>query len=118
MERRFTGDTFLLPSSRCTSLALVVNELLLNSIEHAFAGRDSGLIGFDIKVGEDETTLTLSDDGVGLPEDFAPEKAKSLGLHIVQTMVEDDLGGRIQFINDNGTRVEIALPRKEREGSL
>ncbi|MBR5163268.1 MAG: histidine kinase N-terminal domain-containing protein [Schwartzia sp.] len=118
LERRFTGDAFLLPSSRCTSLALVVNELLLNSIEHAFAGRDSGLIGFDIKVGEDETTLTLSDDGVGLPEDFAPEKAKSLGLHIVQTMVEDDLGGRIQFINDNGTRVEIALPRKEREGSL
>ncbi len=113
LKRSFDGDTLLLPPSRCTSLALVINELLLNAIEHAFPDRDHGCIGFHIRVGEDETTLILSDDGVGLPPDFTPERAKSLGLHIVQTMVEDDLGGRITFSNRKGTRVEIALPRRE-----
>ena len=113
LERRFTGDEFLLPPSRCTSLALVVNELLLNAIEHAFLERDHGCICFDIRVGEDGTTLMISDDGIGLPEDFTPEKAKSLGLHIVRTMVEDDLGGKIEFSGGNGTQVIIELPRKE-----
>ena len=113
LERRFGGDAFLLPPSRCTSLALVVNELLLNAIEHAFPNRDHGCIGLDIRVGESETTLSLYDDGVGLQSGFQPETAKSLGLHIVRTMVEDDLGGRIKFSSDNGTRVEITLPKGE-----
>ena len=117
LERRFDGDELLLPPSRCTSLALVVNELLLNAIEHAFSGRNHGCIGFNIRTGESGTTLTLSDDGVGFSEGFSPEKTNSLGLHIVKTMVEDDLGGKITFTNEHGTRVEIELPRTELEES-
>ena len=90
----------------------MVNELLLNAIEHAFPDRSRGQIGLDIRVGEDGTTLTISDDGVGLPEGFAPEKANSLGLHIVRTMVEDDLSGEIEFSGENGTQVKIELPRE------
>ena len=115
LERCFTGDELLLPPSRCTNLALVVNELLLNSIEHAFDGRDAGLIGFDIKVRDGGTTLTIYDDGVGLPESFDLSKTNSLGLHIVRTMVEDDLGGNIKFEKENGTRVTITLPTGEKE---
>ncbi len=113
LERRFSGDEFRLPPSRCTSLALVINELLLNTIEHAFPERDCGQISLDIRVGEAGTVLTLQDDGVGLPEGFQLEKAKSLGLQIVKTIVEDDLGGQIRFAGRNGTRVEIVLPPGE-----
>lgn len=113
LERQFTGDTLLLPPSRCTNLALVVNELLLNAIEHAFPGRNAGTIGVDIRLGDEETTLTIYDDGVGLPPGFAPRTEHSLGLHIVRTMVEDDLGGAITFAECNGTRAEIVLPRRE-----
>ncbi|MBQ8698279.1 MAG: ATP-binding protein, partial [Schwartzia sp.] len=113
LKRRFSGDALLLPPSRCTNLALVVNELLLNAIEHAFPGRNAGTIGVDIRTGDGETTLTIFDDGVGLPQGFDPRAARSLGLHIVRTMVEDDLGGNITFSVHGGTRVEIRLPRKE-----
>ncbi|MBQ7515812.1 MAG: histidine kinase N-terminal domain-containing protein [Schwartzia sp.] len=113
LERRFTGDRLLIPPSRCTNLALVINELLLNAIGHAFPQRSHGTIGLDIRAGADEVTIALSDDGAGLPEGFDEKAEKSLGLHIVRTMVEDDLGGRLQFISDKGTRVEIVVPRRE-----
>ena len=113
LERQFTGDTLLLPPSRCTNLALVVNELLLNAIEHAFPGRSAGTIGVDIRTGDEKTMLTIFDDGVGLPQGFDPKAERSLGLHIVRTMVEDDLGGNITFSVHGGTRVEMRLPRKE-----
>ena len=113
LKRQFSGDALLLPPSRCTNLALVVNELLLNAIEHAFPDRNAGTIGVDIRTGDGETTLTIFDDGVGLPQGFDPRAARSLGLHIVRTMVEDDLGGNITFSVHGGTRVEIRLPRKE-----
>ena len=115
LERRFTGDAFLLPPDDCTDLALVVNELLMNAIGHAFRGRSRGRIDFDVRVGEREAALVIADDGVGLPEGFSVKEATSLGLQLVRTMVEVDLGGRVAFEGDEGTRVRITLPRKEAE---
>ncbi len=111
LKRQFTGDDLSIPQSRCTNLALVLNELLLNAIGHAFTERSAGKICLDVRAGAEEITVTLRDDGVGLPEDFRVESSKSLGLHIVRTIVEDDLGGRIVFSNDDGARAEITLPR-------
>ena len=118
LERQFTGDDLPIPQSRCTNLALVLNELLLNAIGHAFPERSSGRISLDVRAETEEITITLRDDGVGLPKGFRPEEAKSLGLHIVRTIVEDDLGGRIAFANDGdgGARTEIALPRNHLMG--
>jgi len=102
------GEAVVLPSRAATSLALVVNELLQNALEHAFPGRAEGRV--DIRLGRSpqEYVIEVTDDGVGLPD--AP--ASSLGLEIVEALVRDDLHGRLEFLRrePQGTQVVVRLP--------
>ena len=111
LETRFTGTTIVLPSQQASNLALVVNELILNSIEHAFEGRSQGLIGLDIRRNADSYVLDLYDDGSGVPEGFDISRAKSLGLQIVRTLIQDDMGGTFMLVNEKGTHAKITIPR-------
>lgn len=107
------GETLILPSAYASSIGLVLNELVLNATEHGFTGRSSGHIRLTLGGGE-AYTLVFEDDGIGLPEGFAPEKQRSLGISIMRTLIEGDLGGTIRYENreGGGTRVEIAIPKK------
>lgn len=103
------GDDVLLSSRAATSLALVINELLENAIEHAFVGRSKGYVRIHTaQVGAD-FRIEVSDDGVGMP-DTPPE---SLGLEIVTALVRDDLRGSLSFEarHGGGTRAVVLLPR-------
>jgi GAF domain-containing protein len=105
------GDALLLPSRPATSLALVVNELLQNALEHAFAGRKEGRVRILLTHTPDGPLVEIRDDGVGLAGG-APRP--SLGLDIVQTLVRDDLCGKLEFQSDaQGTRATIRIPRAE-----
>lgn len=119
LETRFSGPNIILPSAQASNLALIVNELILNSIEHAFIGQKKGVLGLDIKKTKETYTLDLYDNGSGLPESFDPSRSRSLGLQIVRTLVQDDMGGEFALYNDQGTHARITIPRSiEREVSL
>lgn len=107
----FLGPSIILPSLQASNLALIVNELILNSVEHAFAEKNKGLIGLAIEERSDSYVLDLFDDGPGLPENFDPFKSKSLGLQIVRTLVEDDMNGCFELYNAKGTHAKITIPR-------
>lgn len=97
-------------------MALVLNELVLNAMEHAFGGRKSGLIGLAVQEDEDHWHLDFYDDGAGLPDGFEDLPRKSLGLTIVQTLVEGDLGGTFSIENDergpgHGTHARLCIPK-------
>ncbi len=101
------GEAVVLPSRAATSLALVVNELLQNALEHAFVGRATGQVCITLGHSPTEVVVEVSDDGVGLPA----SPPASLGLEIVQTLVRDDLGGRLSFTSTpDGTQVVVRLP--------
>ena len=90
-----TGTNIRLPPSQATPTAMVVNELLLNAVEHGLAGRDHGTIRIHLDDLGDLVRITIADDGHGLPPDFDPvQHSSSLGLHIVHTLVTDDLKAR------------------------
>jgi signal transduction protein with GAF and PtsI domain/anti-sigma regulatory factor (Ser/Thr protein kinase) len=121
VEIRVEGEPLILPSRPATSLALVVNELLQNALEHAFVGRKSGMVRIGLGRGPREYVVEVADDGVGLPSpegDLRPDAPRdSLGLEIVETLVKDDLGGRLEFIStEGGTQVVIRLPHEEVAG--
>lgn len=111
----FNGETVILPSDQATSLALVINELIQNSIEHGFVGRHEGVIGIDIIQDEDHYRIDIYDNGIGLPEGFSAQSTGgSLGLQIVRTLIETDLGGTFQLYSQDGTRACITIPRKKK----
>ena len=102
------GDNLLLPSRAATALAVVVNELVQNSLEHAFVGRDAGHIDIVLARAPDALLVVVRDDGVGLPD----ELPRSLGLEIAETLVADDLQGELQFVRRPiGAEARIRLPR-------
>ncbi len=104
------GEPIILPSRPATSLALVINELLQNALEHAFVGRGSGSVRISLGRGPKEYVVEVGDDGVGLPA--GTPYPSSLGLEIVATLVKDDLQGQLEFNSTpEGTQVIVRLPQ-------
>jgi two-component sensor histidine kinase len=78
---------FMVPVNTAIALGLILNELLTNSIKHAFPN-GSGLI--IIKMNEkdgDKVELIYSDNGIGLPEDFDINKTDTLGMKLIDDNV-------------------------------
>jgi signal transduction protein with GAF and PtsI domain len=100
------GDDLSLPSQAATSLALVVNELLQNALEHAFVGRSQGRVTVSLTRGQEALTVTVHDDGVGL----AGSPSQQLGLEIVEALVCEDLRGTWSLGGERGTTARITIP--------
>lgn len=92
-----TGPNTRLPAGQATPTAMVVNELLLNAVEHGLRGRESGHIEIRLRDLGDSVEISILDDGNGLPADFVPSASGSLGLQIIQTLVSDDLKGQLSM---------------------
>jgi len=105
------GDDLYLPSQPATSLALAVNELVQNAVEHAFPGRQEGRIVIRLGRREEECFLEVQDDGVGLQPREAGEE--TLGLQIVRALATEDLRGTFTLESGQGTRVLISFPRPQ-----
>lgn len=92
------------------SVALIINELLQNSYKHAFIDREYGQIIISAKKGAIYSSITVHDDGVGFSViDFKnEEKFNSLGLQLIQSIVEDKLKGRFIIESDSkGTNISF-----------
>lgn len=103
----------MIPVDMAVPLALIVTELVTNAVKHAFTFRDGGQ-GGQVQVAltdhADGALLSVADDGNGLPPDFAPEKARGLGMQIVRGLV-GQIDGTLRAIDTGrGARFEIVFP--------
>jgi len=98
---RIEGLDILLPSSKATSVSLILNELVQNAVEHGFGeGMDVGEIRITLDENAKNFTLTVTNDGTPLPAEFDIRKTDSLGLQIVESLVHGDLQGRFTLMNE------------------
>jgi two-component sensor histidine kinase len=107
------GSFGSIPGVIATPLAMVLTELIQNATEHAYGG-GGGQLTIAVNRIRDRLRLRVSDDGAGFPADFDPATAgssQSLGLSIVSTLVEGELGGSLTFEQrpHGGTTVGISL---------
>jgi two-component sensor histidine kinase/PAS domain-containing protein len=111
VDSSITGSFGRLCAEDATPLAMVVSELVHNAVEHGLADRDGRVevaVSRDWAApGQEGLTVTITDDGRGLPAGFRPGLA-GLGTRIVTSVVQD-LHGRIRWDNvpTGGTRVEF-----------
>lgn len=86
---------------------LIINELVSNSLKYAFSGRTKGEININfLQQSNNNITLSVSDNGVGLPPDFDIEKVNSLGLQLVYNLT-NQLDGELEIKCDSGTFFQI-----------
>ena len=102
-----------LPAEVATPLALVLTELLQNSVEHAFP-EQGGTVTLSFERGPVTLRVVQADDGVGLPEGETLDDRANLGLQIARTLVETELGGTFTSQpaagKGKGLTVELVLP--------
>jgi two-component system CheB/CheR fusion protein len=92
-------------------MALMLNELIANSLKHGFPGDRAGKIGISLR--EDHAglmELLISDDGVGFPADFSMEQSTSLGLHLVRILA-GQLHARLSVGNTGRTEFRITFEK-------
>jgi two-component system, sensor histidine kinase PdtaS len=110
------GRFGLLPALIATPLALVLTELLQNALQHGLAQWPGppadGSVLVSVVRDDGRLTVCVEDNGVGLPRAFSLESTTSLGLQIVRTLVEAELGGSLNISPraGGGTSVVVDLP--------
>ncbi len=117
------GSFGRMPSQFATPLALVINEVVANAVEHGLKDRDgtvrlAGARHYNDR-GEPTLTVTVTDDGLGMGQQLGEgagsqkqrqaEKKEGLGMQIVRTLVASELNGSINWepVDPQGTRVTI-----------
>jgi two-component system CheB/CheR fusion protein len=91
---------------------LILNELITNSLKHAYPKNRKGTIAISFRCADDECNLDVSDDGIGLPENVDPQSATSMGLQLVRLIVEQ-LQGTMSVTTDEGTHFTISFSKKD-----
>jgi PAS domain S-box-containing protein len=97
-------------------VALVINELVSNSFEHGFSGLEGGKLTVEMKHKDQEVNMLVSDNGVGLPDNFDVADSSTLGLTMVRQLIKQ-LNGELEVTNNNGAQFEIKFPIEMKSGS-
>lgn len=103
----------LVPAQKAIPLGLIVVELVTNAVKYAHPSGVRGKLGVACRWTSEGTVLvSVSDDGVGLPEGFDPAKDGHLGFHVVRLLAAR-LAAQMKFVNSVlGLSVEFQMPLK------
>lgn len=99
-----------LPVDQAIPCALVINEILSNAYKHAFIGQKTGKIIITSLQENNDISISVRDNGQGMPENFNEIYSSSLGLKLIRRLVEVQLKGSISIISPPGTEFIVQFP--------
>jgi two-component sensor histidine kinase len=109
IEMKTEVDDVYLSLDVAIPCGLIINELVSNSMKHAFKDRKKGKLFVQLKFFEGKNLrLVVKDNGVGIPK-LSNNENSSLGLQLVDLLVKQ-INGKINIDNSEGTKFEITFP--------
>lgn len=99
-------EDIFLDINTAVPLSLIVNELITNSLKHAFPDGKIGVINTNFYKKDDHYEFNVKDNGIGFPQDLDFQKTDSLGLQIVNSLTSQ-IDGEIELNRSNGTEFRI-----------
>ena len=102
-------ENLILDIERATPLGLIINELVTNSLKHAFEDVEHPRLSISLQKQATEICLSVSDNGIGLPADLDVKKSNSFGLKLINLLTEE-LNGHLEMTNENGSHWKIVFP--------
>jgi PAS domain S-box-containing protein len=112
-----------MPLDLAVPCGIIINELMTNALKYAFPdgnpASDQDTCSIDISLTHEQGvyTLTVADNGVGLPKGFDLGTVKTLGLVMVRMLGQHQLGGQFEFFQEHGTRVRLEFQPRQRSKS-
>ena len=105
-----------LPLTKAIPCALILNELMTNSLKHAFPGGRTGEIKIGLKEKKNNMIeISFNDDGIGIPDSVNFETTDSLGLNLVRMLIKQ-VKGHIELSRTHGTHFTIDLSATDISG--
>ena len=105
-------DDVMMDVNNAVPLGLIINEMVTNSLKYAFPGDNQGTIRIEFHKKGDEYLLMVSDDGVGIPDDFEVEKSESLGMLLINSLTAQ-IQGELELKRHPGTTFIIKFKDPE-----
>ena len=112
IELKIDVDDIYLDINTSIPLGLIVNEVVTNSLKHAFPDGRAGVIHVDFHKTDDQYEFKVKDNGIGFPEDLDFENTDSLGLQMVTSLTRQ-IEGNIELDRNNGTEFKITFKESE-----
>jgi len=115
IDLKLNAEDVKLNINQAIPCALMLNEIITNSLKHAFPGRDTGVIHITVKEESDTIYLTVADDGIGFDSDDVLKKTNTLGMTLIKSLVKQ-LEGNLEIENGKGAVFKISFDKKETKG--
>ncbi len=108
-------DNLYFSTNRCIQIGMVLHELCVNALKYAFKEDRHNLLCIHMRKEHDQIHIKIRDNGEGLNDIDSLYKSDSIGMQLIHSIVQDQLDGTIDFVNNNGLECNIIFSKDEEE---
>jgi two-component sensor histidine kinase len=113
VQVEFAVEDMRLPVTRSIPCGLVLNELVMNAVKHAFRHGREGRLRVTLARCDGQVELAVEDNGPGLPQDFDLESPATLGLTLITSLARQLFGSVAAQGLETGARFALRFPVEE-----